>query len=62
MIEGSYVHHHSQITARYWLKLWLVVNADGMEYTPENGVKLANLFPGFVDVSYLMDVWKEVIQ
>ena len=45
MIEGSYVHHHSHITARYLLKLWLLVNAEGMEYTPENGVKLANLFP-----------------
>ena len=62
MLEGLYVHFHSQITARELLKSWLLVNADGMEYTPENVVKLADLYPGFVDVSYLMNVWKEIIK
>ncbi len=61
MLEGTYVHYHSKVTARECLGLWLLVNADGMEYTPENGVKLADLFPGFVDVAFLMNVWKELL-
>jgi len=62
MLEGTYVHHHSQVSARDLLTLWLMVNArGGMKYTPENGVKLADLFPGFVDVSFLMNVWKELV-
>lgn len=60
MLEGTLVHPHSQMTARKELGLWLIVNAEGMEYTQENGVKLADLFPGFVDVSFLMNVWKEL--
>lgn len=60
MLEGNLIHPHSTTTARDIVGLWLIVNADGMEYTPENGAKLADLFPGFVDVSFLMNVWKEL--
>lgn len=60
MLEETYVHHHSQVSARDLLTLWLMVNARGMKYSPENGQKLADLFPGFVDVSFLINVWEEL--
>ena len=60
MLEGVAIHPHSKITAKNLLLLWLLDNTDGMEHTPENAVKLANLYPGFVDVSYLMNVWEEL--
>lgn len=60
MLEGTYVHHHSKVSARDLLTLWLMVNARGMKYSPGNGAKLADLFLGFVDVSFLMNIWKEL--
>jgi len=57
----DYVAPISNVSARDILSAWLRENAEGMEYIPVNGVILADKFPGFVDVSYLMNVWKEVV-
>lgn len=57
---SDYVAPISKVSGRDILLAWLLKNAEGMEYTPENGVRLADMYPGWVDVSYLMNVWKEI--
>lgn len=62
MLAESVVRPISKVSARDLLINWLEENASGVSYSPENGVKLADMYPGFVDVSYLMNVWKEIIK
>ncbi|MBO5919382.1 MAG: hypothetical protein J6Q34_02690 [Bacteroidales bacterium] len=53
------VHRQSTVTAREILKLWLMEIGKDMPKDENSAVILANLFPGFVDVSYLLKVWRE---
>ena len=49
----------SETTARDVL-LWLQEMGKNMPKDEESAVILADLYPGFVDVSYLLHVWKEI--
>lgn len=59
MLEGSYIHPVSDVNAFDLLKRWLLVHAAGLDFTPENAVLLADMYPGFVDVAFLVKVWRD---
>ena len=60
MLEGSYIHPISNVNASDLLKRWLLVHAAGIDFTPENAGRLADMYPGFVDVSFLVNVWRDL--
>lgn len=54
------VTRKSDVSARHILEIWLAEFGQDLPKDEISAVILAKLFPGFIDVSYLYHVWKEM--